>query len=126
MMDSDISNQRADLADQISNASKAINVADLTPVLKPNKLKLEDDIPIEVTIWSIKEVEKKYKGQSQGLFPTFEVTIGTNESYIIQSKSRSSYAMLDDWDDKRAPCHAYVWKTWEGTKSIIMWAYREN
>ena len=83
-MDSDISNQRVDLVDQIRNASKAINVADLTPVLKPNKLKLEDDIPIEVTIWSIKEVEKKYKGQSQGLFTTFEITIGTNESYIIQ------------------------------------------
>jgi len=106
----------------------AINPKDLTPVVRQPRLSLEENVVVEVTIWKIYEEEKIYQGESQGKVPTFEVYLPDGEpgqELIIQSKSNSSYAMLNDWDDKKAPCQVYVWKETTGSKPEIMWCYRD-
>lgn len=75
----------------------------LAPVLRKPTLKLETDDIVECTIWKIYESEKTYKGESQGMCPTFELTTSGKEVLIIQSKSNSSWAMLDEWSDKKSP-----------------------
>ena len=102
-----------------------INPKDLTPVVRKARLPLEENTVVEATIWKIYEEEKTYQGESQGTCPTFEVTTSGKETLIVQSKSNSSYAMLNDWDDKKAPCHVYVWKDTTGSKTEIIWSYRE-
>jgi hypothetical protein len=103
-----------------------INPSDLTPVVRKARLPLEENKVVEATIWKIYEEEKTYQGESQGNVPTFELTTSGKEILILQSKSNSSYAMLNDWDDKKAPCHVYVWKETTGSKPEIMWCYREK
>jgi hypothetical protein len=103
-----------------------INPSDLTPVVRKPRLPLEENKVVEATIWKIYEEEKTYQGESQGKVPTFELTTSGKEILILQSKSNSSYAMLNDWDDKKAPCHVYVWKETTGSKPEIMWCYREK
>ena len=105
---------------------KGINIEDLTPVVRKARLPLEENVVVEATIWKLYEEEKTYQGESQGNVPTFEVTTAGKETLIVQSKSNSSYAMLNEWDDKRAPCHVYVWKQTTGSKPEIMWCYREK
>jgi hypothetical protein len=103
-----------------------INPSDLTPVVRKARLPLEENKVVEATIWKIYEEEKTYQGESQGKVPTFELTTSGKEILILQSKSNSSYAMLNDWDDKKAPCQVYVWKETTGSKPEIMWCYREK
>jgi len=103
-----------------------INPSDLTPVVRKARLPLEENKVVEATIWKIYEEEKTYQGESQGKVPTFELTTSGKEILILQSKSNSSYAMLNDWDDKKAPCPVYVWKETTGSKPEIMWCYREK
>ena len=103
-----------------------INPKDLTPVVRKARLPLEENKVVEATIWKIYEEEKTYQGESQGTCPTFELTTSGKEILILQSKSNSSYAMLNDWDDKKAPCHVYVWKETTGSKPEIMWCYRDE
>jgi len=111
----------------------AINPKDLTPVVRQPRLSLEENVVVEATIWKIYEAEKTFNGESQGTCPTFELTSGPyvlqgtagKDVLILQSKSNSSYAMLNDWDDKKAPCHVYVWKETTGSKPEIMWCYRD-
>jgi hypothetical protein len=105
---------------------ETINPKDLTPVVRQPRLSLEENKVVEATIWKIYESEKTYNGESQGTCPTFEITTSGKEILILQSKSNSSYAMLNDWDDKKAPCHVYVWKETTGSKPEIMWCYRES
>jgi hypothetical protein len=105
---------------------KDINIDDLTPVVRKARLPLEENVVVEATIWKLYEEEKTYQGESQGNVPTFEVTTSGKDTLIVQSKSNSSYAMLNEWDDKRAPCHVYVWKQTTGSKPEIMWCYREK
>jgi len=102
-----------------------INPEDLTPVVRQPRLSLEENVVVEVTIWKIYEAEKTFNGESQGTCPTFELTTSGKDVLILQSKSNSSYAMLNDWDDKKAPCHVYVWKETTGSKPEIMWCYRD-
>jgi hypothetical protein len=104
---------------------ETINPKDLTPVVRQPRLSLEENVVVEATIWKIYEAEKTYNGESQGTCPTFELTTSGKEVLILQSKSNSSYAMLNDWDDKKVPCHVYVWKETTGSKPEIMWCYRD-
>ena len=104
---------------------ETINPKDLTPVVRQPRLSLEENVVVEATIWKIYEDEKTYNGESQGTCPAFELTTSGKEVLILQSKSNSSYAMLNDWDDKKAPCHVYVWKDTTGSKPEIMWCYRD-
>jgi len=113
---------------------ETINPKDLTPVVRQPRLSLEENVVVEATIWKIYEEEKIYNGESQGKCPTFEVTTSGNfggvsnfpkEVLILQSKSNSSWAMLNDWNDKKAPCQVYVWKETTGSKPEIMWCYRD-
>jgi hypothetical protein len=103
-----------------------IKASDLTPVVRPPSLSLVENEVVEATIWKIYEKEKIYKGESQGIHPTFEITTSGKEIIIVQSKSGSSWTMLDHWNDKKAPCHVYVWKETTGTKPEIMWCYRDQ
>tara|TARA_R100000789_G_scaffold95035_1_gene95290 strand:+ start:246 stop:566 length:321 start_codon:yes stop_codon:yes gene_type:complete len=103
-----------------------INPKDLTAVVRKARLPLEENTVVEATIWKIYEEEKTYQGESQGTCPTFEVTTSGKEILIVQSKSNSSYAMLDEWDDRKAPCNVHVWKDTTGSKTEIWWAYREK
>lgn len=103
----------------------AINPKDLTPVVRQPRLSLEENVVVEATIWKIYEEEKTYQGESQGKCPTFELTTSGKEVLILQSKSGSSWTMLEAWDDKKAPCHVYVWKDTTGSKPEIMWCYRD-
>jgi len=101
-----------------------IKPSDLTPVVRQPRLPLEENKVVEAMIWKIYEEEKTYQGESQGICPTFEVNIG-KDSYILQSKSNSSWAMLYEWNEKKAPCSVYVWKETTGSKPEIKWCYRE-
>lgn len=103
-----------------------INPKDLTPVVRQPRLSLEENVVVEATIWKLYEEEKTFNGESQGTCPTFELTTSGKDVLILQSKSNSSYAMLNAWDDKKAPCHVYVWKETTGSKPEIMWCYREE
>ena len=100
-----------------------INPKDLAPVVRKARLPLEENEVVEATIWKIYEEEKIYQSESQGLCPTFEVTTSGKEILIVQSKSSSSYAMLYEWDDRKAPCSVHIWKDTSGSKTEIMWAY---
>jgi len=111
---------------------ETINPKDLTPVVRQPRLSLEENVVVEATIWKIYEAEKTYNGESQGKCPTFEVTPVTytnaedkNTVVIVQSKSNSSWVMLEFWDDKMAPRNVYVWKETTGSKPEIMWSYRD-
>ena len=102
-----------------------IKPSDLTAVVRKPRLPLEENKVVEVIIWKIYEEEKTYQGESQGTCPTFEVNNG-EDSFIVQSKSNSSWTMLNEWDDRKAPCQVYVWKETTGSKPEIMWCYREK
>jgi hypothetical protein len=104
---------------------ETIDPKDLTPVVRQPRLSLEENVVVEATIWKLYEEEKTFNGESQGTCPTFELTTSGKEVLLLQSKSNSSYAMLNDWDDKKAPCHVYVWKETTGSKPEIMWCYRD-
>jgi len=110
---------------------ETIDPKDLTPVVRQPRLSLEENVVVEATIWKLYEAEKTFNGESQGTCPTFEVmtshygTHDDKEVLILQSKSNSSYAMLNEWSDKKAPCHVYVWKETTGSKPEIMWCYRD-
>ncbi len=107
-----------------SDKDASIDVSELKPVQRIMRLVLEENTPIEVTIWKIKLREKFFQGESQGDFPTFEIMEkGGKEPVMLQSKSASSYAMLDDWDDRKAPCNCYVWMDTTGSRKEIKWAY---
>lgn len=101
-----------------------VNIKDLKPVSRMNRFILEENELYKVTLWKVHLTEKYYQGESQGEFPTFElVEEGSKETVMLQSRSSSSYAMLEDWDDRKAPCSCYVWKNNEGSKTEIQWAY---
>ena len=104
---------------------ETINPKDLTPVVRQPRLSLEENVVVEATIWKLYEEEKTFNGESQGTCPTFVLTTSGKEELLLQSKSNSSYAMLNDWDDNKAPCHVYVWKETTGSKPEIMWCYRD-
>lgn len=106
--------------------SETVKPSDLTPVVRKARLPLEENAVVEATIWKIYEEEKKYQGESQGMCPTFEVTTSGKEILIVQSKSNSSWAMLNEWDDRKAPCNVYVWKESIGSRDQVMWCYRES
>jgi hypothetical protein len=103
-----------------------IDPKDLTPVVRKARLPLEENKVVEATIWKIYEEQKTFKGEDQGMCPTFEITTSGKEELIVQSKSNSSWTMLNEWDDRKAPCHVYVWKETTGSKPEIMWCYRET
>jgi hypothetical protein len=101
-----------------------IDIRNLKPVTRTKRLVLQENEPIRVTIWKIELKEKFYEGVSQGDAVTFEVVIdGEREPLEIQSKSPSSFAMLDDWDPRKAPCKVIVWKDVTGSKPEIKWHY---
>jgi len=102
-----------------------IDISKLKPVLRKPNLSLEANTVVEATVWKIYQEEKFFKGESQGDCVTFELTTSGKETYVLQSKSTSSWTMLNEWDDKKAPCHVYVWKELTGSRPIIMWCYRE-
>jgi hypothetical protein len=107
-------------------AKNEVSIEDLKPVSRTERLVLQENDLTEVVIWKIYVKEKFYQGESQGDFPTFEVTEPKQgKVLILQSRSSSSYAMLDDWDDRKAPCDVYVWKDVSGSKTEIKWAYKE-
>jgi hypothetical protein len=103
-----------------------VNIKDLKPVTRMNRFVLEENELYEVQVWKVHLTEKFYQGESQGDFPTFELLEkGSKETVMLQSRSASSYAMLDDWDDRKAPCNCYVWKNTEGSRTEIQWAYKD-
>jgi len=107
---------------------ETIDPKDLTPVVRQPRLSLEENVVVEATIWKIYEEEKTFNGESQGMCPTFELVcelFAGKDVVVIQSKSNSSWAMLNEWSDKKAPCHVYVWKETTGSKPEIMWCYRD-
>ena len=78
-----------------------VNIKDLKPVSRINRFILEENELYEVTLWKIHLTEKYFQGESQGEFPTFELGAkGSKETVMLQSRSSSSYAMLDDGDDR--------------------------
>ena len=124
-MSEGIKAEREKLAESISQASKPINVANLKPITKLKRYKVLEDEGSELIIWKIYEDQKIYKGEVLGVVPTFEVSDHTGETFIIQSNSQSSWALFQEWDDRKAPVAVYVWKTTEGSKTEIRWAYKD-
>jgi len=104
--------------------SSVVDTANLVAIARPPTFEFTDGKAIRCIIWKIYEADKMYKGESQGSCPTFELTMKHHPTeYTIQSKSNSSWTMLDNWDDKKAPCHVLVWKESTGSKDEIMWCY---
>lgn len=117
--------EREKLSKSISQASKPINVAELKPISRLKRFKVLEDEGSELIIWKIYEDSKIYKGEVLGVVPTFEVSDHTGETFVIQSNSPSSWALFEEWDDRKAPCPVYVWKNTEGSKTMIQWAYKD-